>query len=371
MDNRDNYNLEAEHIEDASPIFFYDDEEAGDEPLKSAEAPKPKKKNKGKIAYRIFVLVLLLAIIGGLIWVWNKCVEYQKSSAATLVAQACDELSEETGLELETVLIPKVNDEGDFEYVLKSEGKPVAKVILAKVKSGLLGLALFERKDVKSLLHFKVIIPDGYELIVGGEAVDISLASDYSLAETGKLRAYGFPVRGYKLADIDWIYDASEITVNKNGRILPLFPLADGSLFAVDFYSADSVPGIRARAAELSNKYALFMSNDYSFWALDPYIVYGSPLREVLYGMDMTWFGYHDYTQVNNLRMSDPVIVGDGYAMINVAFDYDVIRWDGTDRSPIELCLIMRLEDDGYWRLADLENNIEIELPMSEQAPWS
>ena len=223
---------------------------------------------------------------------------------------------------------------------------------------------------MQSLMHFRVVMPEGCELSVEGETVDMSLASSYSLSETNKLRAYGFPVRGYKLADIDWIYDASQIEVYGNGRSLPFVTLEDGSFLAVDYYQGDAVPGIRARAAELAGKYALFMSNDYSFWALDPYIVYGSPLREVLYGMDMTWFGYHEYTEVNNLRMSDPVVVGDGYAMVNASFDYDVIRWDGTDRSPIELCLIMRLEEDGYWRLADLENNIQIDLPMSDQSPW-
>ncbi len=113
------------------------------------------------------------------------------------------------------------------------------------------------------------------------------------------------------------------------------------------------------------------MSNDLGYWSLDPSIISGSPIRDLLMGMDMTWFGYHYYTEVNDLMMSDPVIAGSGYAMINVSFNYDVIRWDGTDRSPIDLCLVLYLCDDGVWRLADLENNIKIELPMSEQTPWS
>ena len=53
-------------ITDATPIFIeepQEESEAKDDPSKAPKAEKPKK-SKGRIAYLIFVLVLLFAIIG-------------------------------------------------------------------------------------------------------------------------------------------------------------------------------------------------------------------------------------------------------------------------------------------------------------------
>ncbi|MBR0482108.1 MAG: L,D-transpeptidase [Firmicutes bacterium] len=411
MDNNDKLQNEYENIEDASPIFFDDIHEEDEAPAHSAERdlseapaspsvdtandafvlpaegkisneaptqpsdeknPKAaKKKNPGRTAYLIFVLFLVLAIAGGLFWVWKQCAEYQKASAATLVGEAGKELSEATGLELESSLIPTVNDAGEYEYVLKSEGKPVAKVTLEKTKSGIMGLALFEKKDVQSLVKYKVIMPEDCVLSVTNQTIDyMSTAEDYVFPATQKLKKSGFSVETYKKIDVNWVYDESQLEVSRNGEVLPLIQLDKDTFFAANYYKDYERQTIRERAAELSNKYALFMSNDYSYWDLDPYIIPGSPLKDVLSGMDMTWFGYHYYTEVKDLVMSEPINVGDRYAMINLSFNYDVIRWDGTDRSPIELCLILHLEDDGYWRLADLENNIQVEQDMSSQAAW-
>ena len=360
-------------ITDATPIFIeepQEESEAKDDPSKAPKAEKPKK-SKGRIAYLIFVLVLLFAIIGGLIWVWKQCDEYQKNSAATLVNEAGRKLSEETGLELESSMIPTINPEGTYDYVLKSNGKPVAKVSLNKTKSGLLGIALFETKEVTSLVHYKVIIPDDCALNVENQTIDyMSAAEEYTIPALKKLKDYGFSMKTYKKVDVDWVYDASQITVTKDGETLPLIKLEEDTYLAADYYDGYVRQTIREKAAELSNKYALFMSNDYGYWDLDAYIISGSPLVDVLSGMDMTWFGYHDYTEVHDLMMSEPIEVGDRYAMINLSFNYDVIRWDGTDRSPISLCLVMYLGDDGVWRLADLENNIQITQEMTEQLPW-
>ena len=356
----------AAYPEDATPIFFDDVSEN-----EVSKEPVPKKKKGGRIAYIVFVLILIGAIVFGLIWVWKQCEEYQKASAATLVAQAEKELSEAAGIELESSLIPATGEDGNFEYILKSEGKPVAKVTLKKVKSGLLGLALFERQSIESLVHYEVIVPDDCTLDVTNQIVDyMSSAEDYTIPAMRKLKDYGFSVKTYKKVDVNWVYDDSQLVVNRSGETLPLIKLDEDTYLTAEYFKPYERQTIRERAAELSNKYALFMSNDYSYWDLDPYIVYGSPLKDVLSGMDMTWFGYHDYTEVTDLKMSEPIKVGDRYAMINVSFNYDVIRWDGTDRSPIDLCLILYLSDDGVWRLADLENNIQIHQEMSEQHPW-
>ena len=359
---------EENAMPDATPIFF-GEEETGRKPEKK---PAKKKVNAGKIAYLIFVLILILAIAGGLVWVWKQCEIYQENSAATVVRQAQEELSEATGLEFETSMIPTASEDGTFDYVLKSGGKPVAKVTLRKTGSGLLGLALFEKAGVSSLMHYKVVMPADCVLYAPDTGADyMSSAEDYVIVPLQNLKNAGFPVRTWKKVDVDWLYDASQLTVQRNGEIMPLIDLGNDTFLAVDYYTGGEKQAIREAAAELSNKYALFMSNDLGYWSLDPSIISGSPIRDLLMGMDMTWFGYHYYTEVNDLMMSDPVITGSGYAMINVSFNYDVIRWDGTDRSPIDLCLVLYLCDDGVWRLADLENNIKIELPMSEQTPWS
>ncbi len=389
MEFNDDLKKENEYIEDASPIFFGDDEPEvkkdsepparkrptvdevmamQEEEAREKKSKKEKKKRPGRTAYLVFVLVLVLAIIGGLIWVWIKCVEYQASSAATLVAQAAKELSDRTGLSLESSLIPKINDDGDYEYVLKSGKKPVAKVTLTKKGAGLLGLALFEKKDVSSLVKLKVIMTEDCS-VDGSQDREFKL-EEYVLPETRNLKNYGFGVQSYVTGEVEWLYDEAQLIVRKDGNFMPLVDLGGDTYLAADYYSGNEKDTIRAKAAELSARYALFMSNDLSYWDLDPYIIGGTPLRTLLAGMDMTWFGYHYYTEVNDLMMSDPMRVGNRFALVNASFNYDVIRWDGTDRSPIELCLIMYLCDDGEWRLADLENNIQLELDMTPQTPW-
>ena len=376
MDTEERYTNEYEGAADASVIpGLLPEEDATFIPGLGPEEEEPKKEKKKKrparTAYLIFVLVLIAAIVFGLIWVWKQCEEYQKCSAATLVGEAGKKLSEDTGLELESSLIPSIGDDGLYNYVLKAEGKPVAKVSLNKIKSGIMGLALFETKEVSSLVHYKVIMPEDCVLDVKNQTVDyMSTAEDYILPATEKLGRAGFGFRTYKKVDVSWVYDESQLLVTRDGEELPLIALGDDTFLAADYYKGYTRQTIRERAAELSNKYALFMSNDYSYWDLDPYIISGSPLKDVLSGMDMTWFGYHDYTEVNDLYMSEPVVVGDRFAMINLAFNYDVVRWDGTDRSPISLCLILYLCDDGVWRLADLENNTQIEMEMTPQMAW-
>ena len=334
-------------------------------------APKKKKGKAGRIIYLAFVLLLAAAIGGGLFWVWRACDEYQKASAMTIVGKAGEELSKETGLELESSYIPTINEDGTYDYVLKADGKAVAKVTLEKIKSGIMGLALFEKKDISSLVHYQVIMPDDCTLNVENQSIDyMASAEDYVIPAMEDIKNAGFGVRTYKKVDVSWVYDESQLLVSRDGEQLPLIPLGNDTFLAVDLYKGMQRQTIREKAAELSNRYALFMSNDLSYWQLDPYIVSGSPLRNLLAGMDMTWFGYHDYTRVRDLVMSEPIEVGDRYAMVNLSFNYDVIRWDGTDRSPISLCLILYLCDDGVWRLADLENNIQIEQEMTPQLAW-
>ena len=165
-----------EEVQDASAIDFGEDT-AGEKIPETAAAEK-KKVRPARIAYLVFVLLLIAAMAWGLVWIWNACSEYQKNSAATLVGEAGRQLSEETGLELESSLIPAVSEEGYYEYVLKSEGKPVAKVTLNKVKSGIMGLALFETKEVSSLVHYKVVMPDDCVLDVRNQNIDYMSAAE-------------------------------------------------------------------------------------------------------------------------------------------------------------------------------------------------
>jgi len=387
----------AEPVSDATTFSWLEDEEQEDvskhtsgsipfvssEPAKAyilgsesdtavdKKVPKKKKRINGwKVAYLILVLGLILGIVFGLRWVWKACADYQEKSAATLVKAAGEELSSQIGMDLEPALIPTINPDGTYDYVLKSGKQSVAKVTLEKAGSGIMGLALFKTRSVSSMLHFSVILPEG-AVIDSAESDYMASAEPYVLPEMRKLDSIGWGrSKTYYKVDVDWLYDDSDIHVSKDGIQLPLVRLGDGCLLAAEYYTGDTCSNIRARAAELSNKYALFMSNDYSYWALDPYIVDGSPLRDLLSSMDMTWFGYHLYTEVHDLVMSDPIPVANRYALINVSFNYDVVRWDYTDRSPIELCLVLYQEDDGYWRLADLENNISMQQELTPQDPW-
>lgn len=320
-----------------------------------------KKKSAWFFIYLFFVLALIAAIVWGLVFVWRECERYQANSAETIVKKTWEELEKKTGLEFESDLIPKRSKDGAYVYVLKHGGEPSAEIRLAQTGSGIMDLALFELKDVTCLSEYTVVIGEGAEIFVDNAAVDTADAEDFSFVGMDTLRERGFALPSFKAVTVDSAFDFSQISVEKDGQYLELVKLSDGLYYAAMPMDKDTSEAIKSRVESLSDTYSHYMSSDVGFYELSRNIIYGSPLNERFSELDVSWYSSHYWAENVNLRLSEPVYLGDRWVLAASAFDFDVFYADTEAQIPTELTFLLYLDDYGRWNMAELATSISYE----------
>ena len=104
-------------------------------------------------------------------------------------------------------------------------------------------------------------------------------------------------------------------------------------------------------------------------------LMYGSPLFESIPSMDVQWYTTHNAIRYENILCSEPIMLNDHYALVQISFDFIVssnytIYAPGSDVTyPIQLTQYLHLDDDGIWRLADMNMLLRFDLEMEPYTP--
>ena len=104
-------------------------------------------------------------------------------------------------------------------------------------------------------------------------------------------------------------------------------------------------------------------------------IMYGSPLLQSIPSMDVQWYTTHNAIRYENVLCSEPVMLNDHYALVQISYDFIVSsNWTkyapGSDVTyPIQLTQYLHLDDDGIWRLADMNMILRLDLDMTPYEP--
>lgn len=314
------------------------------------------------MVYFLFILILLAACGTGFKRVWTQCEEYQQSSADTLVDAALKSENDKTGLELECSMIPVVREDGISVYTFVHGDEDVAEVKIATVSKGIFGLAMCRQEGVEYIGKCRVVAPKDC-VIDAGEGSKISCTEEEIIFcgmddLQGKLKNTQIPV--YTAYEIAGFPSMSSVKLNLAGVPLSLIPQEDGSYIAFELITGDEAAAMNDRAAELLEKYSFFFGNDITWDNLEKHVCENVPLGDKLQALDTFWFTKHTKSYMENIMLSDPVRLSPEFVMIDTASTYTVVKKsDGLPSSySADLCLVLHLDRDGVWRLAELGSTV-------------
>ena len=317
-----------------------------------------------KILYLFFVAVLIAAIAYGLRYVWNGCREYQESCTATLLTQAEKTIENQTGLKLSCSPVPTVDGNGDSLFALKNGSKKVGTVKLGVKKKGLLTLALYEIKDIEGQMSYEYRAPEGVEIHAAGKRLEP--VSEELFFGTSQLDGFEDRRKSPRIFEYkaEGLFDESQVSVtgtedasdvlNEKGRP-PLF---------LRRFSEKDDKALKKRAFEIAEKYSRYISTDLAWASLSKDIMAGSSLKTSIPSLENRWYNDHSGVRFDNRKISRPLALNDSYALVNLSYDYVILRGRKENVVPTELAFYLHLDDDGIWRLAMLNTYLHYELPL-------
>ena len=325
-----------------------------------------------KLLYFVFILILLAASAYFVKLTWYECKAYQQASARTRIDEAIEELEEKTGLEAKSDMIPVKTEDNDIIYRLYSDGAAVADVKLHKNRACCIVLAIYDEPVLESLLSFDLLVPTDSvtEIREGDELLDASLlttdleetaVNKFSVPARSTLNGMGISVPEYKNIRVKGIFDISQVNIKTGDTQLKLFEMKDGRYFAAYVADKDLNDLLRNRAAYIAEKYANYISNDYSYSSLRSMICWNAPFADRLLNVTLTWYGAHDKVETVNMKVSDAVRMSDNNYMLNVSFDYITTGIYGVNNEESKLNIYLHWDNDGVWRVSELMNNIQME----------
>ena len=342
---------------------------------KKAYKQRRKELMKFGTAAKVLYLLFILALLGGSAYflklTWNECAAYQQASAATRVSQAIEHVEEVTGLEVKTNMIPVQSEENQMIYRLYSDGKGIADVTINKTRNCGIVLSIYDEPKIKGLRSFDILVPvNSSASVYEGETI-LDAAEHVTDCESGEHRYFTVPGKttvnnlGMGVPEFKWIrvsdiYDISQVSISIDDRQLKVYPMEKNFYFAGDIADPDFNEVLRRYAAHLADLYSFYISSDLSYNELSSVICYNAPLRSRLLDVTLTWYGAHNGTEVKEMKVSDGLRLSDSLYLLNLDYIYlshGIYSGDVEDR--IRLCILLHLDSDGAWRIAELINHIE------------
>lgn len=324
-----------------------------------------KKKRKFLIGYLCFVAVLAVCIAGGLVWIWNACDTYQKNSASTVVEAERARLSEELGTELTCDMVPQANADGTYGFTLKNGDVKTAKVILEQSGTGIMNLAMYRLSSVEGLVTCDFVGPEGCSAWQNGKEQQIS-AQPYVFIGTENLAERGFELPQFYRYTVSGLFSTEGITIKNSGEEQKLTELKNGLCLASNGFDEETALAIRRRVNKFNEAYAYYMSKHVELGYLYSYIASGSRLFGVFSSMDVEWYSAHSGARFSDEKTSEPIMLGERYALVNSSFDFDLVRFGNPVTIPTSVCWIAYKDNYGTWKMLDLRMNLDYDLEMSE-----
>ena len=327
-----------------------------------------------KLVYLIIVLILLVVMLYMLNWLWKFAERYQAGSIDTLLTQASQQMSQQTGLDIGYSSVPTVEPDGSSTFNLTYNKHKVGKVRLAVKEMGPFSQAIYEIKEITGTGSFEFEAMEGIELTNTSSGQKLTSLGSENFPGTEFMADYfGAAIPQMHKYQADGIFTREQVEAQCPGYKLIYLEGEDGKL---NIYktseNADLNNTLRARAFHVAQAYSGYISTDVAWDTLASTITYGSPLLESIPSMDVQWYTTHNAIRYENIMISDPIILRDDYAMVQISFDFIVSsNWTiyaaGSDVTyPIELTEYLHLDNDGIWRVADMNMILRLPLEMTE-----
>ena len=327
-----------------------------------------------KLVYLIIVLILAVVILYLLNWLWRFAGRYQAGSIDTLLQKAAEEISAQTGEEITYSSVPTVESSGESSFDLRSGKQNIGKVVLGIKEMGPFSQAIYEIRSIRGIAAFDYEASEGIELIntVTGEPLTTAGSTVFPGTESF-INYQGNKVspRVYSYS-ADGLYSKTQIEAKCPGSKL-LFLENDNGIVTIYKTPEDAAlsSSLKSRAFQIAQAYSGYISTDVTWWTLSSMIMNGSPLLESIPSMDVQWYTTHNAIRYENVMCSEPLILSGNYALVQITYDFIVSsNWTkyapGSDVTyPIQLTQYLHLDDDGIWRLADLNMILRLDLEMT------
>ncbi len=316
------------------------------------------KKHIGLILWLILVIVLAGVIVNALSLLRTFAEAYQANCAETVLVAACEKASSDNGLSLSVSSVPTVEPDGDLSYVLRDGKTPVGRVVLGVKERGPFSLLLYETKAVEGTLTYRVEAPEGVRVSVG--TVSAEPVASAIVPGTEPLASFEDARKAPEAFtyEIGGLFTDKVITIEAD---TPFDRVLEGDTIRITRRMAtdEDAEKLKTRAVKLAEMYSKYVSHDYTWETVVGYFMAGSPLRSSLPTMEVQWYATHEKSALANVSIEEPVMLNDRYAYVVVRYDYVITRNGKEYVYPIGLGLTVHLDDDGAWRTALLNPNVE------------
>lgn len=313
------------------------------------------KMKASKIAYLVFVLILIAAICVGLIDVYKECKKYEENSESTMLQKSISQLENEIGFELSTNNVPSREKDGDSVYTVFHNGEEMASVRLRKNGTALGMLATFEIKEIKNLKRYTVVSPylDKLHALNGELVYENEAAYDYDDAKAllSIQKHSVFPEM--KRAVITSVYDFSQLEPDSGYE---LRQIKDDEYFLFRVGNENETKEVQAAADKFMNLYINYSTNNISFSAIQHTMDSKYPIYNKISKMKTTWLGSYTSLEILNKRISDAYMLSDDVALVDAEALLRIKRNRKNIDTDIDLSLVF-IKEKGVWKAAEIANN--------------
>lgn len=313
------------------------------------------KMKASKIAYLVFVLILIAAICVGLIDVYKECKKYEENSESTMLQKSISQLENEIGFELSTNNIPSREKDGDSVYTVFHNDEEIASVRLRKNGTALGMLATFEIKEIKNLKRYTVVSPylDKLHALNGELVYENEAAYDYDDAKAllSIQKHSVFPKM--KRAVITSVYDFSQLEPDSGYE---LRQIKDDEYFLFRVGNENETKEVQAAADKFMNLYINYSTNNISFSAIQHTMDSKYPIYNKISKMKTTWLGSYTSLEILNKRISDVYMLSDDVALVDAEALLRIKRNRKNIDTDIDLSLVF-IKEKGVWKAAEIANN--------------
>lgn len=318
------------------------------------------KKSIFKIFYIVYIVILLVLICTGLFWVYDCCDKYQNNSSETLIDNVIEKLKEEKGIITTCDNVPSIDENGNTNYILRSNKTEIAKITLKKTGNTLIVLPLLEIVDITPLRTYNIITASkDISFSINNKEVNYSYTDyDYSsipfFNELNK-SLYTFP--DLYITTISNVYDLSEINIEENKD---LFKVNDDTYILLEKLDNLKQEKIKEKAIYLIKKYSSYIGGELSKDEILSYTQYYSPLNARL-SLYKAFYTHHDSISLNDLEISDAYLLANDYYLINAKYTF--ITTIDDDEIVDNTTLSLVLHDNGYsYSLSEISNYFYFDL---------
>ncbi len=355
--------------------------------------------------YIIVVLVFLVAIAGGLIYLWNAMAEYEKSTPeyalaavdAVFAADQYDQLAENAKIEnslyesndVRSALLQERLDAGQLQtarmagegtatqhvYQVKNEENIIGSFNLVYKDEGMFGYWQIENPQIIPVLWGEVTVrlPSTYQLIINGVPAgeELVLQTDVAYDELEKLSDdVAKPTQTeYSIANlyaqpsisvIDELGGEMDISILEEAPWTVAF--SQEAEQQTQYYAEPQLPqptedlaGLQAMAIADAENYSRFLSDDNSFTQLAARLLPGSGIYKEMSMMETMFYTPHTSVSFTDEKTNNIVRYSDDIFGIDVDYLYTVFRGQHRPYLFDTKVTFIYVRWDGGWRIGDIQ----------------